>query len=133
MPMPFFWGRRAWKTFSQRKVIVEPVFSGLRRQQGLDRFRRRGLQGVTREFALHVMAYNLSRAVALRRARFFWLYVAVFVFRESVNVISAACRHFFICAFNRSLAQDRCARKKRFATPSEGRGFAHNSRIKETA
>lgn len=97
---------QARRIFSQRKAIVEPVFSSLRRQQGLDRFRRRGLQGVTREFALHVMAYNLSRAVALLRALFFCLYIAVYVFRESVNVISAACRHFLVCAFNHSLARD---------------------------
>jgi hypothetical protein len=74
---------QARRIFSQRKAIVEPVFSSLRRQQGLDRFRRRGLQGVTREFALHVMAYNLSRAVALLRALFFCLYVAVYVFVQS--------------------------------------------------
>lgn len=54
--------------FSRRKAMVEPVFSHLREQQGLSRFRRKGLQRVRREFALHVMAYNLSRAVALLRA-----------------------------------------------------------------
>ena len=97
---------QARRIFSQRKAIVEPVFSSLRRQQGLDRFRRRGLQAVTREFALHVMAYNLSRAVALLRALFFYLYAAIDVFREAVNVISAACRHFLTCAFNHNLARD---------------------------
>jgi len=56
---------QARRIFSQRKAIVEPVFSGLRGQQGLHRFRRRGLPAVRREFALHVMAHNLSRAVAL--------------------------------------------------------------------
>lgn len=54
--------------FSKRKAMVEPVFSHLREQQGLNRFRRKGLKLVKREFALHVMAYNLSRAVALLRA-----------------------------------------------------------------
>ncbi|MDO9051525.1 MAG: transposase [Methylotenera sp.] len=63
--------------FSQRKAMVEPVFSSLRCQQGLNRFRRRGLQAVKREFALHVMAHNLSRAVALLRA-LFTLFYAVF-------------------------------------------------------
>jgi hypothetical protein len=54
--------------FSKRKAMVEPVFSHLRGQQGLNRFRRQGLKQVKSEFALHVMAYNLSRAVALLRA-----------------------------------------------------------------
>ncbi len=54
--------------FSQRKAMVEPVFSHLRGKQGLNRFRRNGLQAVKREFALHVMAYNISRAIALLRA-----------------------------------------------------------------
>ncbi len=58
------------KVFAQRKVMVEPVFSHLRGQQGLTRFRRRGLAAVTREFALHAIAYNLTRAVALLRAIF---------------------------------------------------------------
>ena len=40
----------------------------LRHQQKLDRFRRRGLAAVRCEFALHAMAYNLARAVALLRA-----------------------------------------------------------------
>jgi transposase len=54
--------------FGQRKAMVEPVFSHLRGKQGLNRFRRMGLQGVMREFALHAIAHNISRAVALLRA-----------------------------------------------------------------
>lgn len=54
--------------FAKRKAMVEPVFSHLRGQQGLNRFRRQGLKQVKSEFALHIMAYNLSRAVALLRA-----------------------------------------------------------------
>ncbi len=54
--------------FGKRKAMVEPVFSHLRGQQGLNRFRRQGLKQVKSEFALHIMAYNLSRAVALLRA-----------------------------------------------------------------
>jgi transposase len=54
--------------FRQRKAMVEPVFSHLRGQQGLRRFRRRGMAAVMREFALHALAHNLSRAVALLRA-----------------------------------------------------------------
>jgi len=45
--------------------MVEPVFARLRGQQHLNRFRRRGLTAVTREFALHALAYNLGRVVAL--------------------------------------------------------------------
>lgn len=68
---------QARRIFSQRKAIVEPVFSSLRCQQGLNRFRRRGLQAVKREFALHVLAHNLSRAVALSRALFTLLYAVL--------------------------------------------------------
>jgi transposase len=59
---------RAW--YSKRKAMVEPVFSQLRGRQGLNRFRRTGLTKVRLEFALHAMAYNLSRVVAL--CRLFW-------------------------------------------------------------
>jgi hypothetical protein len=60
--------RQVAEIFRQRQTMVEPVFSYLRGQQGLTRFRRKGLGAVRREFALHVLAYNLSRAVALARA-----------------------------------------------------------------
>lgn len=60
--------RQIGAVFGQRKAMVEPVFSHLRVRQGLNRFRRTGLEGVKREFALHVLAFNLSRAVALMRA-----------------------------------------------------------------
>lgn len=62
--------RQVRSIFCQRKAMVEPVFSHLRGTQGLNRFRRKGLRAVKREFALHAMAYNLSRAVALLRAIF---------------------------------------------------------------
>jgi len=64
---------KAQRVFSQCKAMVEPVFARLRGQQKLDRFRRRGLAALTREFALHVLAYNLGRAVALWQAIYaFW-------------------------------------------------------------
>lgn len=50
--------------FAKRKAMVEPVFAHLRGVQGLNRFRRRGLAGVRLEFTLHLLAYNLARAVA---------------------------------------------------------------------
>ena len=52
------------RRYRQRQAMVEPVFSVLKQRQGLTRFRRRGLAGVRRELALHVMAYNLGRAIA---------------------------------------------------------------------
>lgn len=55
----------AQQIFRRRQAMVEPVFSALRQAQGLVRFRRRGQAGVRREFALHILAYNLSRAVVL--------------------------------------------------------------------
>ena len=64
---------QAQKEFVQRQAMVEPVFSHLRIIQGLTRFRRLGLAGVKREFALHVLAYNLSRAVAA----LFFLFLAL--------------------------------------------------------
>ena len=51
----------------------------LRQQQGLSRFRRRGLAGVQREFALHVLVYNLGRAVVLRFCLFYLAYSVCFV------------------------------------------------------
>lgn len=76
--------------FSQRKAMVEPVFSHLRGQQGLNRFRRSGLKAVKREFALHVMAYNLSRAVALLGALFSSLFVVI-------NSLAAIANYFYQC------------------------------------
>lgn len=58
----------AKKVFKKRQWMVEPVFSHLRLSQALNRFRRRGLTAVKREFALHILAYNLSRAVAAAAA-----------------------------------------------------------------
>ena len=51
--------------YRQRPGRVEPVFSQLKGRQGLNRFRRTGLVSVRLEFALHALAYNLGRAVAL--------------------------------------------------------------------
>lgn len=59
---------RARQWYRQRQGMVEPVFSQLRGSQGLHRFRRTGLKAVRVEFALHAMAYNLSRALALVRS-----------------------------------------------------------------
>jgi transposase len=55
---------QAQKRLAQRKAMVEPVFSHLRIRQNFNRFRRRGLKGAKVEFALQIMAYNMSRAIA---------------------------------------------------------------------
>lgn len=52
--------------------MVEPVFSALRQQQGLSRFRRPGLAGVKREFSLHALASNLARVEALSLCHHLW-------------------------------------------------------------
>ena len=62
--------RRAKARYAQRKAMVEPVFSVLRARQGLNRFHRHGLAGARLEFRLHIIAYNLSRAVARALASF---------------------------------------------------------------
>lgn len=67
---------QARRIFSQRQAMVEPVFSHLRQSQNFNRWRRKGLQGVKREFALHVLAYNLSRAVALCEGLLAWVFAA---------------------------------------------------------
>lgn len=53
--------------YRQRAGWVEPVFSQLKGKQGLNRFRRKGLAAVRVEFALHALAYNLGRAIAVNR------------------------------------------------------------------
>lgn len=67
--------------FSQRKTMVEPVFSHLRGKQGFNRFRRKGLAAVAGEFALHALAYNLSRAVALLAADFGLITAFMYLFQ----------------------------------------------------
>ena len=58
----------AQREYSRRKGMVEPVFSELKGIQGLQRFRRRGLEKVRLEFALHATAHNLRRLVVLTQA-----------------------------------------------------------------
>lgn len=66
--------------FAQRKAMVEPVFSHLRGKQGLNRFRRKGLAAVAGEFALHALAHNLARAVALLAADFGLISALLYLF-----------------------------------------------------
>jgi hypothetical protein len=83
---------QARRIFSRHKAIVEPVFSSLRCHQGPNRFRRSGLQTVTREFALHVLAHNLSRAVALVAALFALLYAVLRRLGQAVHDFPARTR-----------------------------------------
>lgn len=73
--------------YGQRQAMVEPVFSHLRGQQGLNRFRRRGLAKARLEFRLHIMAYNLSRAVAAALSR------RISAFTRALRAFSALWRH----------------------------------------
>lgn len=47
--------------YARRKAIVEPVNGVLKEQRGMRRFRMRGLQKVSVEWALCTTAYNLTR------------------------------------------------------------------------
>jgi hypothetical protein len=89
---------QARRLFIQRKAIVEPVFSRLRCQQGLNRFRRCGLKMVKREIALHVLAYNVSRAVALlvRYLPFYLLFYGLH--RGPASNFWSACLDFLVGA-----------------------------------
>ncbi len=55
---------RAKRIFAQRKAMVEPVFSVLRERQGST-----ASDGVRLELRLHLIAYNISRAVAYAQRR----------------------------------------------------------------
>lgn len=62
--------KAAKKRFRCRQAWVEPVFSVLRGNQGLNRFRRKGIARVQTEFGLHVLAYNLGRLLAFLYAKY---------------------------------------------------------------
>lgn len=51
--------------YRRRQTWVEPVFSELKGVQGLVRFARKGLASVRLEFALHCLAHNFRRLLAL--------------------------------------------------------------------
>jgi hypothetical protein len=84
--------------YLKRQGMVEPVFSHLKCRQGLRRFRRKGLKAVRCEFALHAMAYNLSRAVAL------WAHDMSLTFNRLLFAVLSRQRQDIACVFaNRSL------------------------------
>lgn len=51
-------GRRQYQ---RRQAVVEPVFGILKEQRGMRKFQRRGLEAVTTEWMMAVIAYNLTR------------------------------------------------------------------------
>lgn len=53
--------------YARRKALVEPVFGVLKQQRGMRQFRRRGLIGVSTEWALATTAYNMTRLFNLSR------------------------------------------------------------------
>ena len=63
-----------------RQAWVEPVFSVLRGNQNLNRFRRKGLDGVRVEFGLHVLAYNIGRLIAFLCACYLTLLACIGLF-----------------------------------------------------
>ena len=52
---------RGSKTYSRRKVIVEPVFGQIKQARGFRQFLRRGLQRVRHEWALVCTAHNILK------------------------------------------------------------------------
>jgi transposase len=84
---------QAKRIFRRRQAMVEPVFASLRCKQGFNRFRRKGLRAVQREWALHVLAHNLNRAVALSMKALLALLLALLgAHRRVVGCFSHACR-----------------------------------------
>jgi hypothetical protein len=84
-------GRRI-KRYPREDERREALREVMRQRQRLNRFSRRGLQAVKREFALlHVLAYNLSRAVALLGT----LFVHYFALSKALwSCLSAGGRNF---------------------------------------
>ena len=83
--------------YLKRQGMVEPVFSQLKGRQGLRRFRRRGLKAVQCEFALHAMAYNLSRAMVL------WVWDISFIFRGLLFALTSGVDQGKVCIFLRRM------------------------------
>jgi hypothetical protein len=63
-------------------------------------------EAVKREFALHVMAYNLSRAGALLRALFFYFYAFLYALGATAYVFLDRIPRFLACVLNHNLAPD---------------------------
>ena len=53
------------KAMRLRRSIVEHVFGTIKGWMGRDHFRTRRLANVASEMSLHILAYNLKRAIAV--------------------------------------------------------------------
>ncbi len=80
--------------YRKRLGMVEPVFSELRLRQGLRRFRRRGLEAVRLEFALHVMAFNLTRVLA-RAKTFFQRFFISYMIYNLLSILASSALNLF--------------------------------------
>ena len=58
----------ARRCYARRKALVEPVIGVLKHQPGMRKFRLRGLLGVSSEWALTTMGFNLTRMFQVLRA-----------------------------------------------------------------
>lgn len=76
--------------YGKRQGMVEPVFGYLRQIQGLNRFRRKGLNSVRTEFALHMMAYNLSRILAYVCAKTWLIWHFI---HQKIAIITIVMKH----------------------------------------
>jgi len=86
---------QAKKRYSYRKAWVEPIFSMLRGNQQLNRFRRKGLEAVKLEFSLHVLAYNIGRPVAYIC---FAMHTVKRLFRSSKQLLlEGILKMYFLC------------------------------------
>lgn len=56
---------RARQAYRKRAPMAETPFAQLRERLGLNRFGRRGLRGARVKFALHIIAFDLKKAVGL--------------------------------------------------------------------
>ncbi len=59
----------AREAYSQRKAMVEPVFSYMSGVLNFARFHRHGLSKARLEFSLHAAAYNLGRILSALTAQ----------------------------------------------------------------
>jgi len=57
----------ARRCYARRKALVEPVIGVLKHQPGMRKFRLRGLLGVSSEWALTTMGFNLTRMFQVLR------------------------------------------------------------------
>lgn len=93
---------QARASFSKRQGMVEPVFSHLRQVQGLNRFRRKGLAGVRTEFALHLLAYNISRILAYYSLKILLKWERICDIHKNIAIIAIAMKQSIFQQKNRN-------------------------------